>query len=98
MRDGAATKKKIERAALSLFVRQGVAQTSIKEIALEANVSQGAMYTYYKSKDDLAWELFARDFSDIGHSLWAIVVACVGGVLARWLNRVGKRQSDEDKA
>ena len=59
----------IERAALRLFVERGVAETSIKEIARAAKVSQGAMYNHYVSKDELAWQLFARNFSEIGHAL-----------------------------
>jgi AcrR family transcriptional regulator len=69
MRDGSTTKHRIERAALKLFVQQGIPETSIKEIAREAGVSQGAMYNHYRSKEDLAWELFARGFSDIGLEL-----------------------------
>jgi len=64
------TKAMIERTALRLFVEQGVAETSIKEIAKAAGVSQGAMYNHYASKEELAWTLFARNFSELGHGLW----------------------------
>lgn len=64
------TKDLIERTALRLFVEQGVAETSIKEIATAAGVSQGAMYNHYASKEALAWTLFARNFSELGHGLW----------------------------
>lgn len=63
------TKRKIERAALRLFVERGVAETSIREIAAQAGVSQGAMYNHYASKDELAWELFAAGWSEMGHEL-----------------------------
>jgi AcrR family transcriptional regulator len=63
---GPDTKERIERTALRLFVERGVAETSIKEIAKEAGVSQGAMYNHYSSKDELAWTLFATNFSEIG--------------------------------
>ncbi len=69
MRDGRQTRERIERAALRLFVRGGVAETSIRDIALEAGVSQGAMYNHYQSKDELAWHLFADNFSEIGSEL-----------------------------
>ena len=36
MRDGRQTRERIERAALRLFVQSGVAETSIRDIALEA--------------------------------------------------------------
>ncbi len=69
MRDGRQTRERIERAALRLFVQSGVAETSIRDIAVEAGVSQGAMYNHYQSKDELAWHLFADNFSEIGSEL-----------------------------
>ncbi len=69
MRDGWKTRELIERAALKLFVENGVTETSIRDIAREAGVSQGAMYNHYASKDDLAWSLFSENFSDIGNEL-----------------------------
>lgn len=69
MRDGSETKERIERAALTLFVRRGIAETSIRQIAKAARVSLGAMYNHYKSKDELAEELFAEHFHRIGAEL-----------------------------
>lgn len=69
MRDGTETKEKISRTALRLFVEQGVAETSIRDIATAAGISQGAMYNHYTSKDELAWDLFSTNFSAIGHEL-----------------------------
>lgn len=63
---GPVTKERIDRTALQLFVERGIAETSIKEIAEAAGVSQGAMYNHYESKDQLAWTLFASSFSEIG--------------------------------
>jgi AcrR family transcriptional regulator len=63
------TKEKIERTALQLFVERGVAETSIRDVAGEAGVSQGAMYNHYKSKDELAWSLFATNFAELGMEL-----------------------------
>ena len=69
MRDGLQTRERIERTALKLFVENGVTETSIRHIAREAGVSQGAMYNHFASKDDLAWSLFSENFSDIGNEL-----------------------------
>ena len=63
------TKELIERAALKLFVEKGVAETSIKDIAREAGISQGAMYNHYSSKGELAWLLFSDNFTEIGADL-----------------------------
>ena len=72
MRTQGNTKERIGRAALSLFVEQGVAGTSIREIAAKAGLSLGAMYNHYPSKEELAWTLFSEGFSTIGCELWRI--------------------------
>ncbi len=69
MRDGSETKERIERAALALFVKRGIAETSIRQIAKGAKVSLGAMYNHYRSKDELAEVLFAELFHRIGAEL-----------------------------
>jgi AcrR family transcriptional regulator len=69
MRSSLQTKERIERAALRLFVEQGVAETSIRDIAAAAGVSQGAMYNHYASKEELAFGLFAQIWSDMGSEL-----------------------------
>lgn len=52
------TKARIERAALQLFARHGVDGVSIKQIAGACDISDGAMYRHFKSKDELARQLF----------------------------------------
>ena len=69
MRDGTATKERIERAALRLFADKGFAETSIRDIAREAGISLGAMYNHYASKYELGWELFSTNYSAIGIEL-----------------------------
>jgi AcrR family transcriptional regulator len=44
---------RIEAAALELFTRQGFHGTNIRDIAEKAGVSQGAIYTYYPSKESI---------------------------------------------
>ena len=48
----------IERAALVIFVRDGVDAATTRAIATQAGVSEGALYRHYKSKDELATTLF----------------------------------------
>jgi AcrR family transcriptional regulator len=43
--------RRIEAASLKLFTKQGFHGTNIREIAAQAGVSTGAIYTYYASKE-----------------------------------------------
>ena len=45
---------KIERAALKLFVEEGIDAATTREIAMSAGVSEGALYRHYSGKDELA--------------------------------------------
>jgi AcrR family transcriptional regulator len=63
MRDGAATKQKIDRAALGLFVRQGVAETTIRHIARGAGIAEGTIYRHYESKEELVRALFSTHYA-----------------------------------
>jgi AcrR family transcriptional regulator len=65
----AETRERIERAALKYFVEQGIAETSIREIADEARVSLGAMYNHFESKEELAWQLFIAGWNEIGDGM-----------------------------
>jgi len=53
------TRQKIEVSALSLFARKGLS-VKISEIAKTAGVSQGLMYSHFKSKEELIAELIKQ--------------------------------------
>jgi AcrR family transcriptional regulator len=53
------TQLRIEAAALELFTTQGFHGTNIRDIAEKAGVSQGAIYTYYASKEGIFEQLVA---------------------------------------
>ncbi len=63
----------VMRAALRLFVKKGIDGTTIKEIAKEAGVAEGALYRHFKSKDDLAWHLFSAHLNQFTQDLTAKV-------------------------
>lgn len=55
------TRDKIIQATVTLFVQQGVAATTTREIAALAGVAEGSIYRYFPSKEELAWQIF-RDY------------------------------------
>jgi AcrR family transcriptional regulator len=75
-------REKIDRAAVDLFASQGIDGVSIAEIASAAGVAQGALYRHYRSKDELAQQLFAAAYRDMGAKL-AVVAAGETGFAAR---------------
>jgi len=59
----------IVQAALKLFAKHGYASTPVSLIAKTANVSQGLMYNFFKSKEELLKEMMALGFADIHASM-----------------------------
>ena len=51
-------KPKIEKAAIELFIAEGIDAATTRQIAERAGVSEGALYRHYKGKDELAEGLF----------------------------------------
>jgi AcrR family transcriptional regulator len=52
------SKDKITRAALDVFVLRGYDAATTREIAALSEVSEGAIYRHYRSKDEIARALF----------------------------------------
>ena len=62
----ATTRRAILDAALSLFVSDGYAQVSIRKIAARVEYSPGAIYSYFKSKDEIFFALAEEGFRLLG--------------------------------
>jgi AcrR family transcriptional regulator len=65
----------VERAAVDLFAAHGIDGVSIADISGAAGVSQGALYRHYRSKEELAGQLFAEAYRRTGAELAAIRAA-----------------------
>ena len=64
-------KDHIIQTALRLFAQNGYSATPISLIAKTAKVSQGLMYNFFKSKEDLLSEIMKIGFADIAESMAA---------------------------
>ena len=66
------TKARIEREAISLFVKKGVAETTVRDIAQAVDISEGALYRHFVGKEELVWELFERHYVAFAGQLQAL--------------------------
>ncbi len=58
------TEQQILGAALRVFARDGISRSRIADIAAEAGISTSTLYEYYKSKEDLAYDLPRNHLAD----------------------------------
>jgi AcrR family transcriptional regulator len=65
--------EKLMRVSVELFAEHGYAQTSVQQIVDAAGVTKGALYHYFKSKDDLLFDIYDRLLSMQREHLDAIV-------------------------
>jgi AcrR family transcriptional regulator len=65
----------IAKEAVRLFVRQGIAATTIRDIAQAAKVAEGTLYRHYASKEELARDLLVKNLASFTDHLDQIVFA-----------------------
>jgi AcrR family transcriptional regulator len=63
------SKPLIIETALKLFANVGYDKTSISHIAKAAGISQGLMYNYFRSKEELLKEVIGQGFSQIRETM-----------------------------
>jgi len=63
VKDPEERKKEIVEAAERLFMTAGYEQTAVSDIVGEVNVSQGAFYYYFKSKEDVLVAVLEKNLS-----------------------------------
>jgi AcrR family transcriptional regulator len=66
------TRDRLERAAVRLFVEKGVAETSVRDIATAVDISEGALYRHFASKEELVWRVFEHHYVEFAHRLQAL--------------------------
>lgn len=75
-------RKDMVAAALRLFSEKGIKATTVRDIAHEAGVTEGALYRHFESKEQLAQSLFSECAEILYHQL-AQSVEGVQGAHAR---------------
>ncbi len=63
------SKHQISKAALGLFIKKGIKATTTREIATKAGIAEGTIYRHFKSKNDIALELFLDYMNQFRHRL-----------------------------
>jgi AcrR family transcriptional regulator len=66
-------RQKILSAANQLFIERGLDHTSLKDIALAAQISPGTLFYYYASKSALVFDVTDQHFDRLTHQLLAWV-------------------------
>ncbi len=67
-----ARRRRIQRAAREVFAEKGYAKTSIEQIARRASLSVGAIYLYFRSKEDLYVSLLEETLHQFDQELTSI--------------------------
>jgi len=62
-------RQEIIDAAEKVFFRTGFDQSSMDQVAEEAELSKGTIYLYFKSKEDLHWAIAARGMEILKESI-----------------------------
>lgn len=83
------TKDIIAKAAVSCFAKQGLTNTSIQDIANEANVSKSLVFYYYKNKENLFIYLVKNQQNTNLEEIKKIIENC-NNPLDQFKNIIGK--------
>jgi AcrR family transcriptional regulator len=78
--DDAPAKRRILETALELFVRDGLCETSVRDIARASGFTNPALFKHFKSKDALARYLFERCYLELADLVSTVMAA--GGTFA----------------
>ncbi len=85
-------RRQILDAALTIFSCKGFHATNVSDVAAQAGVSQGTIYWYFDSKEELFTAAMLSVFADFGQETLASLEACE--TAAEKLRALGRRMED----
>ncbi len=68
-RDKLRRREEILSAAEKLFFTKGIENTTMDDVAEEAELSKGTLYLYFKSKEEIHWEITQRHIQIVVHDI-----------------------------
>ena len=69
-RRGLANRKSILEAAKEIFISKGYRDNTMMDISKKAGVGYGTLYTHFKGKDDILWNLFKAVADDFNKTVY----------------------------
>jgi len=81
------TREKILAVTRNLIAEKGVKQTTLADISHAAGISQGTLFYYYKSKDELIYDILEQHFSHLTDSIIAGIPRHSNGDKVKLLQR-----------
>ena len=69
-------RRQILEAALEVFTQKGFNAANVSDVAARAGVSQGTIYWYFESKEDLLSQVFLSFFDDFGQGTLQALEQC----------------------
>lgn len=66
-------KKRIFEEALKLFLEKGFNETSIDDITKKALISKGSFYTYFKSKEELLYDIVKELLNNVEKRFYSLI-------------------------
>jgi AcrR family transcriptional regulator len=89
-----ATRKKLEHAALALFMKRGFNAVGLRDLAADAGVSLGAVYNHYASKDELFAAILDRLYAEFASATEPLAQFLVTATLPDDIERFGEVMRD----
>ncbi|OPY61419.1 MAG: HTH-type transcriptional regulator AcrR [Syntrophorhabdaceae bacterium PtaU1.Bin034] len=84
MKNDNSVRERIVEAGIKLFLANGFAGTSVKQLAEAAGVAKGTLYWHFKSKDQILEEIFDRFATEFYEPLFKKVEECDGDFLTKF--------------